>query len=163
MTVFGVRYVWRTSLERESNRSNDCKDFHLEKWLKFSPESGPGWLIVCQIARQRFMNYDLHHHCSRSEPKTLTAAPPERSIPYDKNLPIQGSHRRSFLRCRANTQQLKDDNMLYLKARTRFWSRLPYSSSRWTADVHYRATSLLRNRHPVGPYCRPMPRILGGS
>ena len=27
----------------------------------------------------------------------------------------------------------------------------------------YRATSRIRNRHPVGPYRGPMPRVLGGS
>ena len=27
----------------------------------------------------------------------------------------------------------------------------------------YRGNSLIRNRHPVGPYRRPMPRVLGGS
>ena len=27
----------------------------------------------------------------------------------------------------------------------------------------YTATSLIRNRHPVGPYSRAMPRVLGGS
>ena len=27
----------------------------------------------------------------------------------------------------------------------------------------YRGTSFIRNRHPVGPYSRTMPRVLGGS
>jgi len=27
----------------------------------------------------------------------------------------------------------------------------------------YRVTSLVRNRHSVGPYSRTMPRVLGGS
>jgi len=27
----------------------------------------------------------------------------------------------------------------------------------------YRGTSLIRKRTPLGPYCRPMPRVLGGS
>ena len=27
----------------------------------------------------------------------------------------------------------------------------------------YRGTSLIRNRHPVGSYGRPMPRVPGGS
>ena len=27
----------------------------------------------------------------------------------------------------------------------------------------YRATSPIRKRHPIGPYLRPMPRVLGGS
>ena len=29
--------------------------------------------------------------------------------------------------------------------------------------VQYKATSLVRNRHPIGSYRRPMPRILRGS
>ena len=29
--------------------------------------------------------------------------------------------------------------------------------------VSYRVTSLIRDRHPVGPYSRAMPRVLGGS
>ena len=28
---------------------------------------------------------------------------------------------------------------------------------------HYRGTSLTRKRPPLGPYRRPMPRVLGGS
>ena len=27
----------------------------------------------------------------------------------------------------------------------------------------YRGTSLIRKRNPLGPYRRPMPRVLGGS
>ena len=27
----------------------------------------------------------------------------------------------------------------------------------------YRGTSIIRKRPPLGPYCRPMPRVLGGS
>jgi len=27
----------------------------------------------------------------------------------------------------------------------------------------YRGTSLMRNRTPLGPYCRPMPKVIGGS
>ena len=57
-----------------------------EKWLKSRPKSGLDWLIVFQIGRQRSMKYDLHHHCSPPEPKTLIAPPPEPSISNDKNL-----------------------------------------------------------------------------
>ena len=28
---------------------------------------------------------------------------------------------------------------------------------------NYRGTSLIRKRYPIGPYRRPMPRVLGGS
>jgi len=30
-------------------------------------------------------------------------------------------------------------------------------------SLDYRGTSLIRNRTPLGPYRRPMPRFLGGS
>ena len=31
-------------------------------------------------------------------------------------------------------------------------------------ESNYRGTSLIRNRHPLGPYRRPLPRVLvGGS
>jgi len=33
----------------------------------------------------------------------------------------------------------------------------------WSTAEGYRGTSLIRNRHPVGPYNRTMPRVLGGS
>ena len=32
-----------------------------------------------------------------------------------------------------------------------------------TSNMSYRGTSLVRNRHPVGPYCRPMARVPGRS
>ena len=32
-----------------------------------------------------------------------------------------------------------------------------------SASVVYRGTSLMRKRNPLGPYCRPMPRVPGGS
>ena len=35
----------------------------------------------------------------------------------------------------------------------------PYSRAIFT----YRGTSLVRKRTPLGPYSRPMPRVLGGS
>ena len=30
-------------------------------------------------------------------------------------------------------------------------------------QLRYRATSLIRKRTPVGPYLRPVPRVIGGS
>ena len=30
-------------------------------------------------------------------------------------------------------------------------------------EAEYRGTSLRRKRFPLGPYSRPMPRVLGGS
>ena len=30
-------------------------------------------------------------------------------------------------------------------------------------EPHYRDTSLIRNHPPLGPYRRPVPRVLGGS
>ena len=56
------------------------------KWLKPRPKSGLDWLIVFQIARQRSVKYDLHHHCSPPEPKPRNAAPLKPSILNDKNL-----------------------------------------------------------------------------
>ena len=35
-------------------------------------------------------------------------------------------------------------------------------TSEGTAPISYRGTSLVRNRTPLGPYRRPMPRVLGG-
>jgi len=32
-----------------------------------------------------------------------------------------------------------------------------------SSSVVYRGTSLIRNNPPVGPYRKPMPRVLGGS
>ena len=39
---------------------------------------------------------------------------------------------------------------------------LPQSGST-TVKLRYRGTSLIRKRTPLGPYRRPMPRVLGGS
>ena len=33
----------------------------------------------------------------------------------------------------------------------------------WPSKCAYRGTSLIRKRTPIGPYHRPMPRVLGGS
>ena len=33
----------------------------------------------------------------------------------------------------------------------------------WRKNWHFRGTSLTRNHPPLGPYRRPMPRVLGGS
>ena len=38
-----------------------------------------------------------------------------------------------------------------------------YQSRVQINPLHYRGTSLIRNRTPLGPYRRPMPRVLGGS
>jgi len=39
----------------------------------------------------------------------------------------------------------------------------PTGAGRLSAIREYRGTSLIRNRHPVGPYCRTMPRPCLGS
>jgi len=46
------------------------------------------------------------------------------------------------------------------------YPRLGYEShgpSRSRVQEHYRATSLTRKHIPLGPYRRPLPRVLGGS
>ena len=39
----------------------------------------------------------------------------------------------------------------------------PESWCSWGGAFAYRGTSLTRKRIPLGPYRRPMPRVLGGS
>ena len=41
-------------------------------------------------------------------------------------------------------------------------SRTPLRSVVHASICDHRGTSLIRNRHPVGPYRRPMPRVLEG-
>ena len=53
------------------------------------------------------------------------------------------------------------DTHRHLKFKARTLSR--YSSLRLKHSQAYRGTSLTRKRTPLGPYRRPMPRVLGGS
>ena len=43
------------------------------------------------------------------------------------------------------------------------WARSHPLSGQERAQLAYRGTSLTRKRSPLGPYRRPMPRVLGGS
>ena len=47
------------------------------------------------------------------------------------------------------------------------WPRSPLTIEpqgvTWITSPEYRGTALTRKRTPLGPYRRPMPRVLGGS
>ena len=47
--------------------------------------------------------------------------------------------------------------------RVRYLKRIKVVGCRGLVDFYtYRGTSLMRKRTPLGPYCRSMPRVLGG-
>ena len=139
------------------NASGDKSERELEPFLKFRAGNGhvtPEYLRrVHQIIRLKWSSCSwattggpgqleaCSAPCSRS--RTLTRPGPR---------PLRMPHGRSLLAAG------------HVRALATWWKSLWWQVGLYAPTAGaYRGTSLARRRAPLGPYCRPMPRVLWGS
>jgi hypothetical protein len=61
------------------------------------------------------------------------------------------------------SQPLSSEYGTYKTVKARFWHWISGRVLKTLSAVPYRGTSRIRKRTSLGPYRRPMPRVLGGS
>ena len=79
----------------------------------------------------------------------MSEVPLKEQPPYKRQAEERGGEHRFFL-----TQRYRGKQRLRVG-----WERRAGVETAWVA---YRVTSLIRKRNPLGPYRRPLPRVIGG-